>query len=102
MAIFFLFIGLELKREFIGAQFSNIKNAMLPIFAATGGMLLPAGIHLLFNFGIVTQSGAGIPMISDAAFALAILSLVGKKASLTLKILLLAVAVVGDLCAIFL
>lgn len=101
MTLFFLFIGLELKREFLEGQFRYIKNALLPIFAALGGMLVPAACHALFNWGTVTQAGAGIPMATDAAFALAILSLVGKRAPLALKMLLLAVAVVDDLCAIF-
>jgi Na+:H+ antiporter, NhaA family len=101
MTLFFLLIGLELKREFLEGQFRQIKNALLPIFAALGGMLIPAACHAIFNYGTATQAGAGIPMATDAAFALAILSLVGKKAPLALKMLLLAVAVVDDLCAIF-
>jgi NhaA family Na+:H+ antiporter len=100
MTLFFLVIGLELKKEFVEGQFANLKNAMLPLIAAIGGMLLPAGFHLLFNYGTATQSGAGIPMATDAAFALAILSLVGKRAPFALKMLLLAIAVIDDLCAI--
>ncbi len=100
IAFFFLLIGLELKSEFTEGQFNNIKTALLPIFAAIGGMLVPAGFHALFNYGTATQAGAGIPMATDAAFALAILSLVGKRAPFALKMLLLAIAVVDDLCAI--
>jgi len=77
MTIFFLLIGLELEREIYQGELSNIKDAFLPIFAALGGMLVPAGLFLLFNFGTETQSGAGIPMATDIAFALGILSLLG-------------------------
>lgn len=101
MSLFFLLIGLELKREFLKGQFSHLKHALLPIFAAIGGMITPAAFHAFFNYGTATQAGAGIPMATDAAFALAILSLVGRKATIALKMLLLAVAVVDDLCAIF-
>jgi NhaA family Na+:H+ antiporter len=100
MTLFFLLIGLELKREFLEGQFTHIKNALLPIFAAVGGMLVPAACHTLFNYGTATHAGAGIPMATDAAFALAVLSLVGKRAPAALKTLLLAIAVVDDLFAI--
>lgn len=100
MAIFFLLISLELKREFVSGQFSNIKNALLPVFAALGGMLIPASFYLLFNYGTITQAGAGIPMATDAAFALAILSLMGNRVPLSLKLLLIAIAVIDDLFAI--
>src|SRR5205085_7558488 len=79
MTIFFLLIGLELEREFYQGELSEIKNAALPIFAAAGGMLVPAGIFLLFNFGTETQAGAGIPMTTDIAFAVGILSLLGSR-----------------------
>ncbi len=78
MTIFFLLIGLELEREVYIGELSNIRNALLPIFGAMGGMLVPAGIYLLFNYGTGTQLGAGIPMATDIAFALAVLSLLGK------------------------
>jgi NhaA family Na+:H+ antiporter len=100
MAIFFLLIGLELKREIKQGELSKIKNAMLPIFGALGGMLVPAGIYLLFNIGTPTQSGAGIPMATDIAFALGILSLLGKRVPISLKIFLTALAVIDDLGAI--
>jgi NhaA family Na+:H+ antiporter len=100
MTIFFLLIGLELEREIYQGELSNIKNALLPIFAAIGGMMIPAAIYLLFNFGTATQSGAGIPMATDIAFALGVLSLLGKKVPLSLKIFLTALAVIDDLGAI--
>ena len=100
MAIFFLLIGLELEREIYHGELSNIKNAALPIFGALGGMLVPAGIFLLFNFGTNTQAGAGIPMATDIAFAIGILSLLGKRVPSSLKIFLTALAVMDDLGAI--
>lgn len=65
MAIFFLLIGLELEREIYKGELSNIKNALLPIFSAVGGILVPASLHLFLNFGTATQGGAGIPMATD-------------------------------------
>lgn len=100
MTIFFLLIGLELEREIYIGELSDFKNALLPIFAALGGMIVPAGIYLYFNFGTSTQSGAGIPMATDIAFALGILSLLGKKVPVSLKIFLTALAVIDDLGAI--
>lgn len=100
MTIFFLLIGLELEREIYRGELSNIKDALLPIFAAIGGMIIPAGIFLLFNYGTATQSGAGIPMATDIAFALGVLSLLGKKVPLSLKVFLTALAVIDDLGAI--
>ena len=100
MTIFFLLIGLELEREVYQGELSNIKNALLPIFGAIGGMLVPAGLYLLFNFGTTTQSGAGIPMATDIAFALGILSLLGNRVPTSLKIFLTALAVIDDLGAI--
>lgn len=100
MTIFFLLIGLELEREIYIGELSGIKNASLPIFAALGGMLVPAGMFLLFNFGSPTQSGAGIPMATDIAFAIGILSLLGSRVPASLKVLLTALAVIDDLGAI--
>ena len=100
MTIFFLLIGLELEREIYQGELSNIKDALLPIFAAIGGIIVPASIYLYFNFGSNTQSGAGIPMATDIAFALAVLSLLGKKVPVSLKIFLTAFAVIDDLGAI--
>ncbi len=100
MAVFFLLIGLELEREIYVGELSKLKNAMLPIIAAIGGMMIPAGIHLAFNFGTETQPGAGIPMATDIAFALGILSLLGRRVPTSLKIFLTALAVIDDLGAI--
>jgi len=100
MAIFFLLIGLELEREVYHGELSDIKNAALPLFGALGGMIVPAGIYLLLNFGTTTQSGAGIPMATDIAFAIGILSLLGNRVPTSLKIFLTALAVIDDLGAI--
>jgi Na+:H+ antiporter, NhaA family len=100
MTIFFLLIGLELERELYNGELSNKKNALLPLAGAIGGMIVPAGIYLLFNFGTPLQSGAGIPMATDIAFALGILSLVGNRVPASLKIFLAALAVIDDLGAI--
>jgi Na+:H+ antiporter, NhaA family len=97
MAVFFLMIGLELEREIYIGELSGIKKASLPVIAAIGGMLLPAGIYLLFNFGKNTQAGAGIPMATDIAFAVGILSLLGRRVPASLKIFLTALAVIDDL-----
>jgi NhaA family Na+:H+ antiporter len=100
MTIFFLVIGLELEREIYQGELSKFKNASLPLFAAIGGMVLPAGIYLIFNFGTNAQSGAGIPMATDIAFAIGILSLLGNRVPGSLKIFLTALAVIDDLGAI--
>lgn len=100
MTIFFLLIGLELEREIYIGELSSLKNASLPIFAALGGMLVPAGLFLLFNYGTDTQSGAGIAMATDIAFAIGILSLLGNRVPASLKVLLTALAVIDDLGAI--
>jgi NhaA family Na+:H+ antiporter len=100
MAIFFLMIGLELEREVYKGELSKFKDAILPISGALGGMLFPALIFLLFNFGTKTQSGIGIPMATDIAFALGVLSLVGNKVPNSLKVFLTALAVIDDLGAI--
>lgn len=100
MAIFFFLIGLELKRELFAGELSDKKSAMFPVFAAVGGMLLPAAIYIFLNYGTVTQAGGGIPMATDIAFALGILSLLGSRVLPSLKILLTAVAVIDDIGAI--
>ncbi len=100
MAIFFLLIGLELEREIYEGELSDLKSASLPIVAALGGMILPALIHLSLNFGTATQSGAGIPMATDIAFAIGILSLLGNRVPASLKIFLIALAIIDDLGAI--
>lgn len=100
MTIFFLLIGLELEREVYDGELSNIKKALLPLFGALGGILVPASLYLCLNYGTETQSGAGIPMATDIAFALGILSLLGNRVPLSLKIFLTALAVIDDLGAI--
>lgn len=100
MSVFFFVIGLELKREIIAGQLSNIRNALLPIAAAIGGMLVPALIYLAFNPSGDVHSGWGIPMATDIAFALGVLFLLGKRIPLSLKIFLTALAIVDDLGAV--
>jgi Na+:H+ antiporter, NhaA family len=100
MTIFFLLIGLEIERELYAGELSSIKNAALPIIAAIGGMAVPALIHFIFNNGTATQNGFGIPMATDIAFALGILSLAGKRVPLALKVFLTALAIIDDLGAI--
>lgn len=101
MAIFFLMVGLELKREISIGELSQRKQAMLPLFAALGGMFVPAGIHFALNHGTDMHAGAGIPMATDIAFAIGILSLLGSRVPLPLKVFLTALAVIDDLGAIF-
>lgn len=100
MAIFFLLIGLELEREFYIGELSKLKDALLPLFGALGGIMVPAIIYFYFNYGTDTQSGAGIPMATDIAFALGILSLLGKMVPNSLKVFLIALAIIDDLAAI--
>ena len=100
MTVFFLLIGLELEREIYTGELSDFRNAVLPVLAAIGGMLIPAGIYFLINLGSYTISGAGIPMATDIAFAIGILSLLGKRVPSSLKIFLTALAVIDDLGAI--
>ena len=100
MAIFFLLIGLELERELYSGELSNFRNALLPIFAALGGVLTPALIHFSLNAGTPTQAGIGIPMATDIAFALGALALLGKRIPAALKVFVVAFAVIDDLCAI--
>jgi len=100
MAIFFLLVGLEIEREIYIGELSDFKNASLPFFAALGGMIVPAIIHFIINNGTATQAGFGIPMATDIAFALGILSLLGNKVPTSLKIFLTAFAIIDDLGAI--
>ena len=100
MTIFFLLIGLELEREIYIGELSNLRNSMLPVFAAIGGMIIPAAIHLTFNYGTPGVNGAGIPMATDIAFALGVLSLLGNKIPTSLKVFLTGLAVIDDLGAI--
>lgn len=100
MAIFFFVVGLELKKEFVSGDLSQPKKAILPIFAALGGMIVPACIYILFNQDPLTKSGWGIPMATDIAFALGVLMFLGNKVPLALKVFLLALAIVDDLGAV--
>lgn len=100
MAVFFLLVGLEIKRELVEGELSSFKNASLPIIAAIGGMLVPAVIFGLFNIGTQYSSGWGIPMATDIAFSLAIISMLGNKVPNSIKIFLAALAIVDDLGAI--
>lgn len=100
MAIFFLLVGLEIKKEIVEGELSSFKNASLPIFAAIGGMVIPALIFTVFNAGTEYSKGWGIPMATDIAFSLAIISMLGKKVPSSIKIFLAALAIVDDLGAI--
>ncbi|RSK51318.1 Na+/H+ antiporter NhaA [Hymenobacter rigui] len=100
MSIFFLIVGLEIKREVMEGELSEWRQAALPIAGALGGMLLPALLYFLVNRGLPTQNGWGIPMATDIAFALAVLQLLGPRVPLGLKVFLTALAIVDDLGAV--
>ncbi|TKS58680.1 MAG: sodium:proton antiporter [Nitrospira sp.] len=100
MAIFFLLIGLELERELYSGELAQIKNALLPIFAAIGGIVAPALIHFSINAGTSTQAGVGIPMATDIAFALGVLAILGNRIPASLKVFVVAFAIIDDLGAI--
>ncbi|MFF5383682.1 Na+/H+ antiporter NhaA [Pedobacter suwonensis] len=100
MALFFFVIGLELKREFMEGELSTFSKALLPMTAALGGMLVPAGIYFFINRGTSADHGWGIPMATDIAFALALLSMAGKHIPGSIKVFLSALAVADDLGAV--
>lgn len=100
MAVFFFVVGLELKREIVAGELSDIRKSLLPIFAAVGGMVVPALIYISLNPSGKVHSGWGIPMATDIAFALGVLFLLGKRIPLALKVFLTALAIVDDLGAV--
>lgn len=100
MAVFFFVVGLEIKREIVAGDLSNIRKATLPIAAAIGGMIVPALIYFAINKGTEFEAGWGIPMATDIAFAIGVLSLLGKRVPMALKVFLTALAIVDDLGAI--
>ncbi len=102
MAVFFLLIGLELERELYVGELSRLRNALLPAFAAGGGMAVPALVHYGLNAGTPTEAGFGIPMATDIAFALGALALLGSRIPAALKVFVVAFAVIDDLGAIVL
>ena len=100
MAIFFFFIGLEIKRELLDGELSSFQKASLPLFAALGGVIIPAGIYYLINMGLPSANGWGIPMATDIAFALGVLAIVGSRVPVSLKVFLSALAIGDDLMAV--
>ena len=99
MVVFFFCVGLEIKREIVCGELSNVKKAMLPVIAAVGGMLVPALIYTCFNAGTAAGSGWGIPTATDIAFAIGIMSMLGNRVPVSLKIFLTALAIADDLGA---
>ena len=100
MAVFFLLVGLEIKRELLAGELSSVRQAALPIACAIGGMVVPAAIYLMFNFGGSGSHGWGIPMATDIAFALGTLNLIAPRAPIGAKVLLTALAIVDDMGAV--
>ncbi len=100
MAVFFFVVGLEIKREMVLGELSSFKQAILPVTAAIGGIVVPAAIYLMFNVGGDGEAGWGIPMATDIAFALGILAIFGKRVPLGLKVFLTALAIADDMGAV--
>ncbi|MEM9327222.1 MAG: Na+/H+ antiporter NhaA [Bacteroidota bacterium] len=100
MAIFFLLIGIEIKKEILDGELSDMKRAAMPVVGALGGMFIPAGIYALINIGAETSNGWGIPMATDIAFTLGLMALLGRRVPLALKVFISALAVADDLGAI--
>jgi len=100
MTVFFLLVGLEIEREIYIGELSDLKKSLLPIFAALGGMVVPAIIHISFNNGTIYTTGFGIPMATDIAFSIGILSLLGSRVPASIKVFLTALAIIDDLGAI--
>ncbi|WP_262922940.1 Na+/H+ antiporter NhaA [Hymenobacter cellulosilyticus] len=100
MVVFFFSVGLEIKREVLYGELTDMRQALLPILAAVGGVLVPAGIYLAFNVGTPTSHGWAVPTATDIAFSLGILSLLGEKVPLGLRVFLTALAIIDDLIAV--
>ncbi len=100
MAIFFFVVGLEIKRELLIGELSDIKRAMLAVVGAIGGMVVPAAIYAYWNMGLPSLRGWGIPMATDIAFAIGVITILGSRAPLALKVFITAVAIVDDLGAV--
>src|SRR5699024_3559388 len=100
MSIFFFIVGLELKREMIDGELSHPRKAILPIFAAIGGMVVPLSVYLIFNHSGEMMHGWGIPMATDIAFAIGVLYFLGDRVPVSLKVFLTALAIIDDLGAV--
>src|SRR5882724_7069405 len=100
MTVFFFLVGMEIKRELMAGELASVKKSMLPVLGALGGMLVPAGIFTLFNGSTGYRHGWGIPMATDIAFSLGVVSLLGKRVPVQLKIFLCALAIIDDLGAV--
>ena len=100
MSLFFFVVGMEVKRELMDGELSSAKTAAFPLLAAVGGSLVPALIYLFFNQGLSTEKGWGIPMATDIAFAIGVMSLLSHRVPFSLKIFLLAVAIIDDIIAV--
>jgi NhaA family Na+:H+ antiporter len=100
MAIFFFVVGLEIKRELLIGELSTFRQAILPIIAAIGGMIVPAAVYIYFNYGTADQNGWGIPMATDIAFSLGVISLLGSRVPFALKVFLTAFAIIDDIGAV--